>query len=127
MYPRRPIALRKLCRPVPAPPVINRQPQIKMPTRATPPTFYKPVTRAQLPLIGPMIGTTYSRKNDRQQLDDQKLFELQYQQQQYKKATFNDWIPKRAYSDGNTFTFGMILLGIIIVGIFFGMKRKNNV
>jgi hypothetical protein len=34
------------------------------------------------------------------------------------------WIPKRAYSTGPTFTFGFVLILIIVVGLMFGMRRK---
>ena len=41
-----------------------------------------------------------------------------------KKASIEDWIPSRAYSDSTTFWFGMALIGIIVVGVFFGMRRR---
>ena len=43
-----------------------------------------------------------------------------------KKASVDDWIPARAYSDSTTFSFGLVLLVIIALGLFFGMKRKSN-
>lgn len=41
-----------------------------------------------------------------------------------RKASIDDWIPARAYSDSTTFTFGLVLLAIIGLGIFFGMRRR---
>lgn len=43
-----------------------------------------------------------------------------------RQASIDDWIPARAYSDSTTFTFGLVLLVIIGLGMFFGMRRRNN-
>ena len=43
-----------------------------------------------------------------------------------RSASVDDWIPARAYSDSTTFTFGLVLLVIIALGVFFGMRRRNN-
>lgn len=46
--------------------------------------------------------------------------------QQARKATIEDWIPSRAYSDSTTFWFGMFLLMIIALGLFFGMRKRQS-
>jgi hypothetical protein len=38
-----------------------------------------------------------------------------------------NWVPARPYSDSTTFTFGIALLVIIGLGLFFGMRRRNPV
>jgi len=43
-----------------------------------------------------------------------------------RQASVDDWIPTRAYSDSTTFTFGLVLLAIIGLGLFFGMRRRSN-
>lgn len=32
--------------------------------------------------------------------------------------------PKKAYNKSNTFSFGLVLLGIVALGYFFGMKKR---
>lgn len=45
-----------------------------------------------------------------------------------RQASIDDWIPatRRVYSDSTTFTFALVLLVIIGLGFFFGMRRRNN-
>jgi hypothetical protein len=40
------------------------------------------------------------------------------------KPKKDEWIPARPYSDSTTFSFGLVLLAIIGIGIFFGMRKR---
>lgn len=85
--------------------------------------FQKVAAEATLPVIGPLQPmNSQSKKFDQAQAQGI----AKRQGANYKQATFEDWIPRRAYSDSNTFTFGIVLLVIIGLGIFFGIKRRSH-
>lgn len=44
-------------------------------------------------------------------------------QRRYKEK--DEWVPTKPYHDNTTFVFGIVLLIIIALGIFFGRRYKN--
>lgn len=71
-----------------------------------------------LPLIGPVAGQFHSQKADRLKATAPPQPRLP------RPKIIDNWVPKRAYSDSNTFYFGAALIVIIVVGIFIGRRNR---
>jgi len=57
---------------------------------------------------------------------DPKGMKHVYPRRRAKKASIDDWLPSRAYGDSTTFSFGLILLAIIGIGILFSRRGKSS-